>query len=306
VPRQVDRANALEFLGLAPGANAEQIEKAYKNLSRPLKLRLLRSTDAGVKQHHRDALRELVCIRAAALGETPPSRWRTRDKLGISTTRLIAALDRASPELMDRVGARAWLQVGPQPDDEEILAAYELRSRALKRRYARSADGREMTLIIRARKKLRAVRDLALSEPEEKVPAGEARINFQELPPPDTDTELGFAETVAPASVAAAVEPAESPAPAAPAPEESATLEETLAPDPPPAPAGPPPNSTQLKGIEGLGLGPDASPDEVNAAYRRLSRPLRARMLVTEDEAERRACLDALGEIRRNRDLALG
>ena len=155
----MDREAALEELGLSPKARPDEIEAAYRERADALKRDVLAATKPDVIARHREALRALVRQRDAALGDKRPPP----PKLGISVRQLVATLRETKVDALDRDTARRFFGLAPKTSDDEVRAAYELRKRALVRRYTRATKPAEVSAIRRAQGKLRTLRNFALS-----------------------------------------------------------------------------------------------------------------------------------------------
>lgn len=155
----MDREAALRALGLSPRAQPDEIEAAYRKRADALKREVLTATQPEVIARHREELRTLVRRRDAALGS---ERAPSPDELGISVRQLVTMLGETKVLDLDRDGARRFLGLEPTVSDAEVDLAYELRKRALIRRYARVKAPGEVSAIRRAQGKLRTIRNFAL------------------------------------------------------------------------------------------------------------------------------------------------
>jgi hypothetical protein len=155
----MDREAALKALGLSPKAQPDEIEAAYRKRADALKRNILASIKPSEIARHREALRALVRVRDAAFGDKRPPPA----KLEISVRQLVATLRETSVGALDRDTARRFFGLEAKASDDDVLAAYELRKRALVRRFARAAQPAEVSAIRRAQGKLRTLRNFALS-----------------------------------------------------------------------------------------------------------------------------------------------
>jgi hypothetical protein len=155
----MDRDAALKALGLSPKAKPDEIEAAYRKRADALKRDVLAAARPDEIARHREALRALVRQRDAAFGDKRPPPA----ELGISVRRLVATLRDTKVGALDRDTAKRFFGLAPSAPDADVRAAYELRKRALVRRYARAAQQAEVSAIRRAQGKLRTLRNFALS-----------------------------------------------------------------------------------------------------------------------------------------------
>jgi len=157
----MDRDTGLKALGLSPGAGETEIERAYRVRSLSTKTLLLGSMRAEEKDRHRRELRKLVRVRDVALGRPERRNWRG-ERLGVGGRRLIDLLDRTSPDRLDARMARAFFGLPPDASEDEVRAAYGVRSRALVRAFANAESDEDLAHIRRLRAKLRTIRNFAL------------------------------------------------------------------------------------------------------------------------------------------------
>ncbi|MHC4548653.1 MAG: hypothetical protein ACYTEZ_07730 [Planctomycetota bacterium] len=160
----MDQHEGMRFLGLGPGAGADEVKRAYRSRCLALKTQILCAHRALLKDQYREELRALVTAREAALGRAPRRDWAGQ-RLGLSGGRLVRKLGRTSTDHLDDRGARAFFGLAPHAGNAQVLDAYLLRKRALIRSFANSHDDDEMADIRRARMKLRTLRNFALASP---------------------------------------------------------------------------------------------------------------------------------------------
>ncbi len=158
----MDREHAVKRLDAPLDASPKDIQRAYKRLCRPLKVRLLRATVAEEKEQIRAELRELVQARDAALGRPMRSDWAAQTHLGFSGKRVLDVLSRTEPAQLDRGAACSFFDLAPDASNDDVRAAYRVRSRALVRCLANTHDDTELSTAHEARAKLRLIRDHAL------------------------------------------------------------------------------------------------------------------------------------------------
>jgi len=156
------RDEGLRLLGLARGVTADEIHEAYHYRAATLKTRILNAEHTVLVDQHREGLRQLVRARDAALG-LPARRAWTVEPLGMSGQRLMRKLTNTPMDNLDDRGARAFLGLSPQAQDDQVRDAYQLRRRALIRSFVTAHDDEELAHVRRARMKLRTIRNFALA-----------------------------------------------------------------------------------------------------------------------------------------------
>jgi hypothetical protein len=158
----MDRDQGLRLLGLAAGAGSAEIHQAYGYRSSALKNQILCAERAVLKDQHRESLRQLVMARDAALGLPPRRSWAS-EPLPMSGKRLMRKLIRTQMDSLDDRGARAFLGLSPQAQNDQVRDAYQLRKRVLIRTFVTAHDDEELAHVRRARMKLRTIRNFALA-----------------------------------------------------------------------------------------------------------------------------------------------
>jgi hypothetical protein len=156
------RDEGLRLLGLAGGAGSTDIQQAYHYRASALKTQILNAERTVLLDQHREGLRQLVRARDAALG-LPARRTWTVEPLGMSGQRLMRKLTSTPMDKLDDRGARAFLGLPPQAQDDQVRDAYQLRRRALIRSFVTAHDDEELAHVRRARMKLRTIRNFALA-----------------------------------------------------------------------------------------------------------------------------------------------
>jgi len=158
----MDHDEGLRLLGLARGAAADEIHEAYRYRATVLKTRILNAERTVLLDQHRESLRQLVLARDAALGLPARRTWKA-EPLGMSGQRLMRKLTKTQMDKLDDRGARAFLGLSPQAENDQVRDAYQLRRRALIRTFVTAHDDEELAHVRRARMKLRTIRNFALA-----------------------------------------------------------------------------------------------------------------------------------------------
>ncbi|MHC4960244.1 MAG: hypothetical protein ACYTGN_17965, partial [Planctomycetota bacterium] len=159
----MSRDKALSVFGLGAGADNAAVAAAYKELSQPLKRKLVAATTVTQKDSYRKELTQLVLARDALLGPRPK---RKRKKLGLDWQKLWARLEPMDVEIVGRDGALAALDLAANATSPQIHDAYAKRYSALTRALGQSRDADVMASLREARMKLRKLRAILLGEPE--------------------------------------------------------------------------------------------------------------------------------------------
>ena len=81
----------------------------------------------------------------------------------MSGRRLMRKLIRTQMDTLDDRGARAFLGLSPQAQNDQVRDAYQLRKRVLIRTFVTAHDDEELAHVRRARMKLRTIRNFALA-----------------------------------------------------------------------------------------------------------------------------------------------
>jgi hypothetical protein len=158
----MDRDEGLRLLGLAGGAGSAEVHQAYRYRAAALKTRILNAEHTVLLDQHRESLRQMVLARDAALG-LPPRRSWAAEPLGMSGRRLMRKLINTQMDKLDDRGPRALLGLSPPAQNAQVRDAYQLRRRALIRKFVSAHDDEELAHVRRARMKLRTIRNFALA-----------------------------------------------------------------------------------------------------------------------------------------------
>lgn len=322
---ELTRGQALKVLGLPDDAESDEILEVYRSKSQPLKRSLVTASTIGKKNKYRAALRELVLARNAALGRAAPEP----DQLTLRWEPLVARLEKLDPDALTRKERLAVLDLPPGASDTEVQHHFVVRYRVLTRGLGTAHTERALASLQNARAKMRAIRfqlldasdlldSVTVESPEaEGVDPGfeDSRsspalleLSYDDDAAESEDLDLTLTEGFINASEErsaydAAIEQIRGER----SMEDSARIDLSgvqIEPEPTmvtnPERGDGPSDPREL-----LGLDRDAGADEITRAYRSRVRSLRTRMLLTEDEDQRKEQLDAIRQLRRHRDAAL-
>ncbi len=155
----MERDAGLRVLRLSSRAGRNEVERAYKQECRPLKLRLLHANRPEEIALLRQSIRTLVSACEAVTGNP----HLPAPKPSVSGRKVLDLLQRTSVAKLDAARARAFFRLREQPDADAVRAAYRDYARALVRRFANAEDRDEIRTLRRARQKLRTIRNFALA-----------------------------------------------------------------------------------------------------------------------------------------------
>ncbi len=153
----MERDAGLRVLHVSSRAGRHEVERAYKQECRPLKLRLLHANRPEEVALLRQSIRTLVSACEAVTGNP----HLPAPKPVISGRRVLDLLARTSVTRLDGPRARAFF--GGLSDADAIRGRYREYARALVRKFAHAKDRDEMRAVRKARQKLRTIRNFALA-----------------------------------------------------------------------------------------------------------------------------------------------